>query len=71
MDELPLHALSASEAEDAIDALEDILELEAIGDVDIPPCLTRLFLELEEVLATVAKGSQEALPAPKVLAVSA
>jgi hypothetical protein len=63
MDELALHALSASEAEDAIDALEGILELEAIGDVDIPPCLTRLFLELEEVLASIARGPHESLSA--------
>ena len=61
MTEFSLGAPREDELADAIDALEDVLQLDAVGEVDLPPYLTRLLLQLEETLA--------AAPArPRVLA---
>jgi hypothetical protein len=57
--EFSVRALSVTEAEDAIEALEAILELEGLGEIDLPPGLARLLLQLEDVLAAFASNSAE------------
>jgi hypothetical protein len=51
MTEFSLGVPDASEVRDAIEALEDVLRLDDLGEVDLPPYLTRLLLQLEETLA--------------------
>jgi hypothetical protein len=48
-----LHAPSEPEVSDALEALEGILRLDAAGEIDLPPYLTRLLLQLEETLEAV------------------
>lgn len=61
MTEFSLGVPREDELADAIDALEDVLQLDALGEVDLPPYLTRLLLQLEETLtATPAQA-----PAPR------
>ncbi len=55
MTEFPLGAPREEELADAISALEEVLWLDSSGEVDLPPYLTRLLLQLEETLA-VAPG---------------
>jgi hypothetical protein len=50
MTEFSLGAPCQDDLADAIDALEDVLQLDALGEVDLPPYLTRLLLQLEETL---------------------
>jgi hypothetical protein len=50
MTEFSLGAPREDELADAIDALDDVLQLDALGEVDLPPYLTRLLLQLEETL---------------------
>jgi hypothetical protein len=57
--EFSVRTLSVPEAEDAIEALEAILELEGLGEIDLPPGLARLLLRLEDELAAVASNSAE------------
>lgn len=58
MTEFPLGAPREDELADAIDALDDVLELDALGEVDLPPYLTRLLLQLEETLAAAPARSK-------------
>jgi hypothetical protein len=51
MTEFSLGAPCEDELTDAIDALEDVLQLDTIGEIDLPPYLTRLLLQLEETLS--------------------
>jgi hypothetical protein len=46
--------LAPTEAEiaDAVEGIEEILWLDAAQDVDLCPCLTRLLLQLEELLSS-------------------
>jgi hypothetical protein len=50
MTEFSLGAPQADELGDAIEALEDVLRLDDLGEIDLPPYLTRLLLQLEETL---------------------
>lgn len=50
MTEFSLGAPCGDELADAIHALEDVLRLDTLGEVDLPPYLTRLLLQLEETL---------------------
>ena len=58
MTEFSLGAPRGDELADAIDALEDVLQLDALGEVDLPPYLTRLLLQLEETLAAAPAQAQ-------------
>lgn len=58
MTEFSLGVPREDELADAIDALGDVLELDAFGEVDLPPYLTRLLLQLEETLTTAPTQSQ-------------
>ena len=51
MTEFALGAPQEDELSDAIEALETVLWLDSVGEVDLPPYLTRLLLQLEETLA--------------------
>jgi hypothetical protein len=51
MTEFSLGVPHSDELGDAIEALDDVLRLNDLGDVDLPPYLTRLLLQLEETLA--------------------
>jgi hypothetical protein len=51
MTEFALGAPAEDELSDAIEALETVLWLDSLGEVDLPPYLTRLLLQLEETLA--------------------
>jgi hypothetical protein len=51
MTEFELGVPQEDEVADAIDALGDVLGLDRVGEVDLPPYLTRLVLQLEETLA--------------------
>ena len=56
MTEFSLGAPCQDDLSDAIGGLEDVLQLDALGEVDLPPYLTRLLLQLEETLtATPAR----------------
>lgn len=50
MTEFSLGVPREEEISDALEALEDVLRLDSIGEVDLPPYLTRLLLQLEETL---------------------
>jgi hypothetical protein len=50
MTEFSLGAPQEAELSDAIDALEDVLWLDSLGEIDLPPYLVRLLLQLEETL---------------------
>ena len=58
MTEFSLGAPRGDELADAIEALEDVLELDALGEVDLPPYLTRLLLQLEETLTAAPAQSK-------------
>ena len=58
MTEFSLGAPREDELADAIDALEDVLELDALGEVDLPPYLVRLLLQLEETLTAAPAQSK-------------
>ncbi|HJU37262.1 MAG TPA: hypothetical protein VJ716_07590 [Gaiellaceae bacterium] len=57
MTEFSLGAPCGDELADAIHALEDVLQLDAVGEVDLPPYLARLLLQLEETLAAAPAQS--------------
>ena len=58
MTEFALGVPRGDELADAIDALEDVLQLDGLGEVDLPPYLTRLLLQLEETLTAAPAQSQ-------------
>ncbi|HKU56946.1 MAG TPA: hypothetical protein VJP41_07985 [Gaiellaceae bacterium] len=58
MTEFSLGAPGKDELADAIDALDDVLRLDALGEVDLPPYLTRLLLQLEETLTATPAQTQ-------------
>lgn len=51
MTEFSLGAPREDDLADAIDALDDVLRLDTIGEIDLPPYLIRLLLQLEETLS--------------------
>ncbi len=51
MTEFSLGAPREDELADALDALEDLLHLDSVGEIDLPPYLARLLLQLEEKLS--------------------
>ncbi|HEU5477056.1 MAG TPA: hypothetical protein VFU64_04405 [Gaiellaceae bacterium] len=51
MTEFALGAPREDDLADAIETLEDVLRLDLLGEIDLPPYLTRLLLQLEETLA--------------------
>lgn len=51
MTEFALGAPQDDELADAIESLEDVLRLDALGEIDLSPYLARLLLQLEETLA--------------------
>ncbi len=55
MTEFSLGAPQEAELADAISAVDEVLWLDSLGEVDLPPYLTRLLLQLEETLS-VAPG---------------
>jgi hypothetical protein len=57
MTEFSLGAPHNDELGDAIEALEDVLRLDTTGEVDLPPYLTRLLLQLEETLSVAPAQS--------------
>jgi hypothetical protein len=62
MTEFSLGAPREDELADAIDALEDLLRLNDLGEIDLPPYLSRLLLQLEETLSVAP--AQPRSPAP-------
>ena len=58
MTEFSLGAPRADELADAIDALEDVLRLDTLGEVDLPPYLARLLFQLEETLTAAPAQPQ-------------
>jgi hypothetical protein len=48
--QISLMCPNADELSDAQDALGQILDLDECGEVDLPPYLTRLLLQLQEIL---------------------
>jgi hypothetical protein len=59
MVEFALMCPSDAELADAQEALSRILELDDIGEIDLPPYLTRLLIELQEVLAVTRPARSE------------
>lgn len=55
MTEFALGAPDEGELADALETLEDVLRLDALGEIDLPPYLTRLLLQLEETLAVAPR----------------
>lgn len=51
MTEFSLGVPREDELADAIRALDDMLDLDELGKIDLPPYLARLLLQLEEVLS--------------------
>lgn len=51
MTEFALGGPHEAELADAIETLEGVLQLDAIGEIDLPPYLMRLLLQLEETLS--------------------
>jgi hypothetical protein len=51
MTEFSLGVPREDELADAIHALDDVLDLDQLGEIDLPPYLARLLLQLEEVLS--------------------
>jgi|tagenome__1003787_1003787.scaffolds.fasta_scaffold7501644_1 hypothetical protein len=54
MTEFPLGVPQEDDLCDALEALEDVLRLDSIGEVDLPPYLARLLLQLEETLTVTS-----------------
>ncbi len=61
MTEFVLGAPSEDDLADAVEALDDVLRLDVVGEIDLPPYLSRLLLQLEETLAVTRP--QPATPA--------
>lgn len=51
MTEFALGAPREDELADALETLEDMFRLDTLGEIDLPPYLTQLLLQLEETLA--------------------
>lgn len=51
MTEFALGVPNDDDVADAVETLEDLLRLDALGEIDLPPYLTRLLLQLEETLS--------------------
>ena len=60
MTEFALGAPHEDEVADAIETLAEVLRLDALGEIDLPPYLSRLLLQLEETLT--AAPAQPAFP---------
>ena len=63
MAEFALHTPTEAEVHDAVAAIEDVLRLDEIGEVDLPPYLSRLLLQLEEMLAEAPPHPERTSPA--------
>lgn len=59
MTEFALMCPSDTELADAQEALLHILDLDDVGEIDLPPYLTRLLLQLQELLAATKPLSGE------------
>lgn len=68
MAEFPLHAPTASEVADALEAVGEILQLDDAGEIDLPPYLMRLLLQLEATLLAVRP--LEGVPVPPAMSCS-
>ena len=53
MANLALSCPSEEELADAIESLGTVLDLDDYGEIDLSPYLTRLLLQLEEILSTI------------------
>jgi hypothetical protein len=51
MTEFALGVPNEDDVADAMETLEDVLRLDSLGEIDLPPYLTRLLLQLEETLS--------------------
>ena len=51
MTEFALGVPGEDEVADALETLEDVLRLASLGEIDLPPYLTRLLFQLEETLS--------------------
>lgn len=67
MAQLELLCPTEDEIADAQEGLGHILELDEIGEIDLPPYLTRLLLQLQEILiATESRPAGRGIAARKV-----
>ncbi|HET8528137.1 MAG TPA: hypothetical protein VFL60_04445 [Gaiellaceae bacterium] len=53
MAEFALFTPDEAEISDAVECLDDILRLDEVGEIDLPPYLTKLLVQLEETLVAV------------------
>jgi hypothetical protein len=60
MPEFSLGAPRDEELADAIEAVEDVLRLDEIGEIDLPPYLARLLIQLEDTLAAATPAPSSA-----------
>jgi hypothetical protein len=60
MTEFSFLAPREDELADAIEAVEDVLHLDEIGEIDLPPYLTRLLIQLEDTLAAARPAPSSA-----------
>jgi hypothetical protein len=51
MTEFALGVPNEEDVADAMETLADVLRLDSLGEIDLPPYLTRLLLQLEETLS--------------------
>lgn len=63
MPQFALLCPTEDELADAQEGLEQILDLSEVGEVDLPPYLVRLLLQLQEILAATIP-QPTARPAP-------
>lgn len=54
MAQFALMCPTEDEVSDAQEGLDQILELDDAGEIDLPPYLTQLLLQLQEILAAAA-----------------
>jgi len=64
MTEFALLRPDQDELADAQEALEDILHLDESGEIDLPPYLIRLLLQLQELLVEFGPGVENLVAEP-------
>jgi hypothetical protein len=59
MPQFPLLCPTEDEVADALEALGEILDLDQAAEIDLPPYLTRLLLQLQETLLATRPQPRE------------
>jgi hypothetical protein len=70
MAEFALHCPTQDELVDAQEGIAQILELGATGELDLPPYLVRLLVQLEDIVGAATPRPNRATPAKALAAIA-